>query len=240
MSGELSAAADTLAAKCDKITFGAPVTHTYNPLQYARKPHQIYLQKFGGTPKKAVFWGMNPGPWGMAQTGVPFGEVSAVRDWMGISATVQAPANTHPKRPVLGFNCPRSEVSGRRLWGLFAHHYSAAADFFSDYLVLNYCPLLFLQAQGSRCTNLTPDKLSATARKPLFTAADEHMRQATTILRPQYLIGIGDFAAARLRAIFTDSTIKIGKILHPSPASPLANKNFAARADQQLRDLGVW
>ena len=40
--------------------------------------------------KEAVFLGMNPGLWGMAQTGVPFGTVSLVRDWMGIEDTAQA------------------------------------------------------------------------------------------------------------------------------------------------------
>ena len=36
--------------------------------------------------KRVVFLGMNPGPFGMAQVGVPFGEVAAVRDWLRIDA----------------------------------------------------------------------------------------------------------------------------------------------------------
>jgi len=42
---------------------------------------------------------MNPGPWGMAQTGVPFGEINAVKDWLGINAEVDKPQKQHPKRP---------------------------------------------------------------------------------------------------------------------------------------------
>ena len=99
--------------------FRAPVAYTYNPLEYAWAGHEAYVRRFGNGPKKVLYLGMNPGPFGMAQTGVPFGEVSAVRLWMGISACIGQPPAMHPKRPVQGFICPRSELSGRRLWGLF-------------------------------------------------------------------------------------------------------------------------
>ena len=45
-----------------------------------------------------IFLGMHPGPWGMAQIGVPFGEIPAVRDWMGISTTVDKPPVEHRRR----------------------------------------------------------------------------------------------------------------------------------------------
>ena len=81
---------------------------------------------------------MNPGPFGMVQTGVPLGEIAAVRDWMGIEATVEKPATENPKRPIEGFACTRSEVSGRRLWGLFAERFGTAEAFFTDHFVANY------------------------------------------------------------------------------------------------------
>jgi single-strand selective monofunctional uracil DNA glycosylase len=166
----LIAATDKLTATCEQLTFGAPITHTYHPLRYARRAHNKYLRQFGDGTKRTLFWGMNPGPWGMTQTGVPFGEVAAVRDWMKICEAPQQQPDTHPARPILGFDCPRSEVSGRRLWDLFAQEYKTAAAFFSDHLVLNYCPLLFLSAEGKRCTNITPDKLSPAEKTPLFEA----------------------------------------------------------------------
>src|ERR1700691_5071380 len=116
-------AARDLAAQADELQFADPVTHVYNPLVYAWKAHETYLRRFGATPKEIVFLGMNPGPFGMAQTGVPFGEISAVRDWMNIRTAIGRPAHEHPKRPVLGFDCARSEVSGQRLWGLFARRF---------------------------------------------------------------------------------------------------------------------
>ena len=98
-----------------KLRFSEPVTHVYNPLEYALEPCLDYYQRYGQGPRRVLMLGMNPGPWGMAQTGVPFGEVGMVRDWLKIRGTVHKPALEHPQRPVLGFDCARSEVSGKRL-----------------------------------------------------------------------------------------------------------------------------
>jgi single-strand selective monofunctional uracil DNA glycosylase len=59
-------AAEELRDRVERLAFSAPVTHVYNPLVYASEPHRKYLSRWGATHKKAVFLGMNPGPWGMA------------------------------------------------------------------------------------------------------------------------------------------------------------------------------
>jgi single-strand selective monofunctional uracil DNA glycosylase len=184
-----------------------------------------------------VFLGMNPGPFGMAQTGVPFGEIGIVRDWMKIEMPVGRPAREHPKRPVEGFACRRSEVSGRRLWGLFVERFGGAEAFFADHFVVNYCPLAFFDRAGR---NLTPDKLPASQAAALFAACDRHVCRAMNVLEPEWLIGVGDFAEKRARQVFSDTSLKIGRILHPSPASPAANKDWAGKAIGQLKALGAW
>ena len=234
-SQQLIAAALELSSAVGRLRFAAPVTHVYNPLDYAWPAHEEYLRRFGSSRKRVVFLGMNPGPFGMAQTGIPFGEVAAARDWMGIRAAVAKPANEHPKRPVEGFDCPRSEVSGRRLWQLFAERFGAPEKFFADHFVVNYCPLAFLSATGS---NLTPDKLPAAEQEKLFAICDSHLRRVLEILEPEWLIGVGAFALARGAAI--SANVKLGKILHPSPASPAANRGWSAAATQQLVELGIW
>ena len=239
MSARLITATNKLAAACQKMHFSAPATHVYHPLIYAKKSHHAYLRKFANNKKRAVFVGINPGPWGMAQTGVPFGEVAAVRDWMGISANIVAPEYAHEKRPILGFDCPRSEASGRRLWGFFATHFASAADFFEAHIVLNYCPLLFLSIADGRCVNITPDKLTEKQREPLYAACDEFLKHAITVLQPQYLIGIGGFAEQRLQTLAGDGMV-VGKMLHPSPASPTANRDFNGIAARQLQQIGLW
>ncbi len=221
----------------DRLRFSPPVAHVYNPLRYAWEPHAAYLRKFGAARKRVVFLGMNPGPFGMVQTGVPFGEIAAVRDWLRIEAHVGKPAREHPRRPVTGFACPRSEVSGQRLWGLFAARFGSPERFFAAHVVLNYCPLAFVESSGR---NRTPDKLAAAEKLALFTACDKHLRALVAILEPEWLIGIGDFAAKRAEQVFPNGPVKVGRILHPSPASPAANRSWAALATRQLQQLGVW
>ncbi|HEY0456299.1 MAG TPA: uracil-DNA glycosylase family protein [Verrucomicrobiae bacterium] len=230
-------AAKKLTAALDPKALRVPVCCTYNPLEYAWAGHEKYLRAYAQGPKRVLFLGMNPGPFGMAQTGVPFGEVAAVRDWMKINETILKPSLDHPKRPVLGFACPRSEVSGQRLWGLFAQRFPLANDFFAEHFVVNYCPLIFFSETGS---NITPDKLPTDVIKPILAACDEHLQTVVEVLRPEWLVGVGDFAEKRARMIFPGTIPRIGKILHPSPASPAANRDWGGAAMEQLRRLGIW
>ena len=225
-----------LCEAVDPLHFGDPVTHVYNPLVYAHRPAQQYITRFGGGPKEAVLVGMNPGPWGMAQTGVPFGEVAAVRDWMGIDIVLDPPANEHPKRPVRGADCPRSEVSGRRLWSWAAERFGSPEAFFSRFYVLNYCPLSFMEAGGR---NRTPDKLPSAERSPLLAACDTAFVAAVTALQPEIVIGVGAYARAQATRCLAGMDVRIGQILHPSPASPAANRGWAPQAERQLVEMGV-
>ncbi len=232
----LESAARTLCDVLDPMCFAAPVSCVYNPLDYAWAPNAVYLQRFGQGRKRVVFVGMNPGPFGMVQTGVPFGEIAAVRDWMGIVGAVGKPAVENPKRPVEGFACERSEVSGRRLWGLFAERFGSAEAFFADHFVANYCPLAFFD--GGR--NLTPDKLPAAEQAPLLAACDLHLRQVVEILQPEWVIGVGAWAEQRACEALAGLPPKVGRVLHPSPASPAANRGWSEAATRQLAALGVW
>jgi single-strand selective monofunctional uracil DNA glycosylase len=234
----LLAAARRLARDCDDLSFAPPVSHVYNPLDYAWAPYEAYIRRFGTTRKRIVMLGMNPGPFGMMQTGVPFGEVAAVRDWMGIVAPVRRPRDEHPKRPIAGFDCSRSEVSGRRLWGWAAETYGSALEFFAEHLVLNYCPLVLLEAGGR---NRTPEQLPIDEVRAVHAACDRHLHTALSLLEPQVAIGIGGFAAGRLQAVIGESTAtRIIQILHPSPASPAANRGWATAVNLALHEQGVF
>ncbi len=230
-------AAERMRDAVKRLRFVAPVTHVYNPLEYAWAAHEEYLRRYAATKKRAVFLGMNPGPFGMAQTGVPFGEVAAVRDWLGIEAPIAKPKREHPKRLVTGFDCPRSEISGQRLWGLFRARFGTAEKFFAEHFVVNYCPLVFMEESGC---NRTPDKLPPNERLKLFAICDQHLREVIAALEPEWLIGVGDFAMKRAQQICRDNKPTISRILHPSPASPAANRNWAEVATQELQLLGVW
>jgi len=237
IADELLRAAKRLRAAANELTFVPPVTHVYNPLIYAWAPFEAYLRRFATSSKRVVFLGMNPGPFGMVQTGIPFGEVSVVREWLGLERKVGRPSCEHPQRPVAGFACKRSEISGQRLWGLFAKRFGIPGAFFAEHLVINYCPLAFVEMSGR---NRTPDKLPVAERTALFAACDEHLFTVISVLRPEWLIGIGDFAFQRALQVFPRGTPKLGQILHPSPASPAANRGWSEVATRQLEHLGVW
>ena len=233
----LIAAAHELSATVDAMRFAPPVTHVYNPLDYAGEIHDNYLRRYGEGRKRVVFIGMNPGPFGMAQIGVPFGEINTARDWLGLEGPVGQPAKTNPKRPVEGFACKRSEVSGQRLWGLFRERFGSPDAFFAEHFVANYCPLAFFE-DGR---NLTPDKLPVAEQAPLLAACDDHLRSLIDILQPEWVVGIGVWAEQRARSALGEAgKLQFGRILHPSPASPAANRGWSAAASKQLADLGIW
>jgi len=236
---EIKKISSVLAAECSALSFGSKVHAVYNPLVYASRPYNMYLELAGSSPKKIIFLGMNPGPWGMAQTGVPFGEVAAVRDWLGIQAAVSKPEREHQKRPIDGFGCKRSEVSGRRLWGLFRERFGSPENFFREHFVANYCPLVFMDFSGA---NVTPDKLSAEESAPLFEICDRALAKTIELLEPEWVIGIGGFAEKRIHSVKEQIKHKfyIAKILHPSPANPRANTGWQGEVIKSLTDLGVW
>jgi single-strand selective monofunctional uracil DNA glycosylase len=233
---ELIRISRALAERVERLRFASPVSCRYNPLVYAREPHERYLTRYGAEPREVLLLGMNPGPFGMVQTGVPFGDVAMVRDWLGVAGEVMRPTHEHAKRPVLGFMCERSEISGSRLWGWARERYGTPEKFFARFFVANYCPLAFVEESGR---NRTPDKLPAAEQQTLFAVCDEALRQIVAHLRPRFVIGIGGFAERRARPALADQPCVVGTILHPSPASPLANQGWSKKIEKQLAALGI-
>ncbi len=229
-----------LARQVSKLAFGPPVTHVYNPLVHARATAELYLERYARVGVPTLLLGMNPGPFGMVQTGVPFGEIGFVRDWLEIDGPVARPEREHPKRPVEGFACQRSETSGARLWGFARERFTTPERFFDAFFVWNYCPLAFVEASGR---NRTPDALPAAEREPLFVACDAALAAVVQSLCPELVVGVGRFAEKRARIALADqvarSELAIGGMLHPSPASPAANGGWAERAEAQLAELGA-
>ncbi len=232
----LTAITEELVAELAHLQAGPPVAFIYRPLEYASAVYREFVRRFGVHPRRYMLVGMNPGPWGMAQTGVPFGAVSKVRDWMGLTAPIDRPSREHPKRPVLGFECRREEVSGRRLWSWAQQTYGTPESFFESFWVTNYCPLLFLDEKGR---NVTPDKLAKRDRERILPPCDRALALTAQALSIQKIVAIGVWAEQRVRIACAHLPLEIGRILHPSPASPAANRGWATIATRQLRDLGV-
>lgn len=224
-------AGEELARELETLSFSTPFV--YNSFSYAWDGWSRYVTTWLNGSKEGLFLGMNPGPWGMAQTGVPFGEIAAVRMWLGLEPTIGKPSREHPKRPIEGMACSRSEVSGRRLWGLFGERFGSPDRFFSRFGVVNYCPLLFMADTGR---NITPDKLPREEQRPLFELCDHHLRRIVDVLEPDTLIGVGRFAEGALIRLFGEQ-LEIRRILHPSPASPAANRGWKEKVQESLSDI---
>lgn len=227
---------DELLHDLKTLRFSDPITHVYNPLEYARMSYDRYLARYANGHKKIVLLGMNPGPWGMAQTGIPFGEVSLVKEWLRIETHVGVPEKVHPKRPVHGFSCPRSEVSGKRLWGWARERFGTPEQFFKQFFVLNYCPLMFLEKSGR---NRTPNTIKNVERKPLLNSCDRALLKIMQQLQPLQVLGVGVFAQQRACAVLGGTDISIGRITHPSPANPQANRGWSAIVENELSVLGI-
>ncbi len=227
---------DDLVSDLRPLRFASPTAFVYQPLEYARPAWDQYCERYGRGPKRVLLVGMNPGPFGMAQVGVPFGEIAHVRDWLGIHTAIGTPEKEHPKRPILGFECTRSEVSGRRLWSWAKDTYGTPERFFETYFITNYCPLVFMEETGR---NRIPEKLPKAERVPLFEACDRALRRTVELLEPEFVVGVGKFAEKKSRQIAGDLDVTIGSVPHPSPASPLANRGWAPLMTQALESLGV-
>jgi single-strand selective monofunctional uracil DNA glycosylase len=215
---------------------GSPVRHVLHPLAYAWDNHAAYIERHARAPLEALLLGMNPGPWGMGQTGVPFGDPASVRDFLGITGAVERPEYEHPRCPVLGLESPRCEVSGQRLWGGIARCFGSTDAFFARFFVANYCPLLFLDEGGA---NVTPDKLPAAWMRPVLEACDAHLVALVRALEPKRVLGIGVWTKKRVDAALEGAklTLETGVLLHPSPASPAANRGWLEAARKQLQAL---
>jgi single-strand selective monofunctional uracil DNA glycosylase len=225
-----------LRSELRRQRFSAPVAYVYNPLQYAWSPHAEYLRRYGRGQREIVLVGMNPGPWGMVQTGVPFGDIVMVRDWLGIMGQTGKPEIEHPRRRVEGFGCHRREISGRRFWGWARDTFVTPDRFFKYFFVVNYCPLCFFEAGGG---NLTPDRFGSVERQPLFAACDRALRAMVSSMRPWLVIGIGRFAERRAHAALAGLPLTVAAVLHPSGANPRASRDWGGQMNRALKTLRV-
>jgi single-strand selective monofunctional uracil DNA glycosylase len=220
----LLAIADDLSARVGDLRFRRPVACVYNPLEYARAGFRAYVTRYGAPPKELLILGMNPGPWGMAQTGVPFGEVAHVRSWLDIDEPVGHPVGEIPSRPIMGFACTRSEVSGARVWGWARAAFGTPERFFARCFVTNYCPLIFFDAAGH---NLTPDRLARADQVELFAICDNAFRRTALLVEARQVIALGVFAFVRAQEALAGTGCTVTAVPHPSPANPAANRGWS-------------
>ncbi len=237
---ELIEITSQFAFKCAHIEYQEDV-YVYHPLQYAWNFHKKYIELYVKENTDTLFLGMNPGPFGMAQTGIPFGEVNVVRDYLGIDEKLENLPTCHPKRPIEGLKCSRSEVSGRRLWTLIQNRFPVSSLFPDSVAIMNYCPVVFVD-KGPTGKNIIPEKIEKNAREKLEQICDNYLDQMISIINPRNVIGIGQYAKKKLESSISrlESDIYVTSILHPSPANPQANRGWEPIVKKTLVDEHIW
>lgn len=221
-------AAARLRERSAKRSFSGPA-FVYAPLSYAWEPHERYIRKFGERTGRILFVGMNPGPWGMAQTGVPFADVAWAHGWMGVIGEVGQPERAHPKRPVLGFASTRSDPTGGKFYGWAKRRYGTAEKFFGDFFVINYCPLMFLDEAGR---NVTLAQLRKADLDALTPVCDAWVEEAIAALRPSHVLPMGSFVDGRVRELAGSTPVRA--VRHPSPVNPANNAGWGEEIDELL------
>lgn len=229
---------DDLRKACNELVFTFD-GYVYNPVDYAWDCHKAFLERYVRKDAKALMLGMNPGPFGMMQTGVPFGEINAVLSFLDIHEKVSRPAVEHPARPVLGLGINRSEKSGERLWALMKDHYKSPVEFSKEIALFNYCPLGFLM-NTKTAKNETPDHLAKEERQALEKVCNTYLTAVLDLIRPSYLIGVGKYAEKKLIEVNNDESAVIFSIIHPSPGNPQANRGWAEKTETRLKEMGLW
>ncbi|XP_071563318.1 single-strand selective monofunctional uracil DNA glycosylase isoform X2 [Temnothorax nylanderi] len=235
ISDRLLSIEQELCTKLRQVSFPSSIEYIYNPLEYAFETHAMYVRKYCTGTKKILFVGMNPGPWGMSQTGVPFGEINMVKDWLKISGPVGKPSKEHPDRKVIGFQCTRSEISGLRLWGLFRDLCESPENFFRYAYMHNYCPFAFMDG---RARNITPAEIKGEGQRILHELCDKSLIDIIQLLKAEIVVGIGNYAEKRAQiAVQTGGlSVQVMVLRHPSPRA-VGNQNWNEMAMQRLNEL---
>lgn len=221
------------------VPLPSEVVAMYDPIEYARELHLAYMERFLNGPKPVLFLGMNPGPWGMCQTGVPFGHVPSVRDWMQLRGEVLKPLGELAIRPVEGLQCTRSEQSGSRWWGLFQDVCGTPERFFRNCFVYNICPLAFFKASGA---NVTPAELKG-SKAQIKQISCDYLVRALELIQPTIVVSVGRYVDDCVKALVKQRRLDPNRMQfkympHPSPRS-LNNTDWPQKARRWLEENGV-
>ncbi|CAK1583332.1 unnamed protein product [Parnassius mnemosyne] len=227
---------DELNNKLEKFELPSAVKCVYNPTIYARYTFEMYVRKYCNSIKPIMYFGMNPGPFGMSQTGVPFGEVSSVRDWLGIEGPVGKPPKEVESRPVRGFACTRTEISGKRFWGLLKEICGTPEKFFETSFVYNYLNQQWMKSNGC---NLTPGDFKVSEMKALYEICDQTFIRVLELYKVQTIVAVGKFCETRAHKAIEEHlpsksrTIKVLYLPHPSPRT-VNNNDWDQKAKEYL------
>lgn len=227
-----------------------------DPTDYCADYFRAYLDRAASGQRPCLVVGMNPSPHGQAQNGVPFGDTPTVRrilaQWLGSvrseGACVMQPNGpyiyggtdlTKPLLTIEGLDYGRGEESGRRLWGLLEQLCGSLDAVLERCLLINYCPLVLLDADGR---NVTPSSWPRTAApvRAMEAACDAWVREVVSIVKPEIVIGVGEYARQRCDGAVREVVgLQVVGMRHPSPLAGTAQAWQSIALPILARALGV-
>jgi single-strand selective monofunctional uracil DNA glycosylase len=200
-----------------------------DPGRYGERWHHRFRRCYPVGPRPLLVFGLNPGPYGMAQTGVPFTDLKRLefhlprlwRELLAAREPVALPGLAPPSlRPFLTRTFESSSV---RVYKFLERAFGSAEQAFRRVAFVNPCPLLFIdRATGE---NRTPADLPRAA--PRLMREFDALRRTTVLeavseleARGAVLLGkdVARAAAPALRAALPADSVLEWE--HPARAVP--------------------
>jgi single-strand selective monofunctional uracil DNA glycosylase len=221
-----------------------------NPGRYGERWHARFRRAYPMSPRPLLVFGLNPGPYGMAQTGVPFTDLKRLESalpglWKDLVASGEPVTRPGLAPPSLARHLTRTfESSSVRVYRFLERAYGRPELALREVVFVNPCPLLFIDPETG--ANRTPADLprALRARKAAeLVHAFEELRRATVLeavaeLEPRGAILLGrDVAAAvgeALRAALGARSVVEWE--HPARAVP---ETWSRGLADELRKRGL-
>jgi single-strand selective monofunctional uracil DNA glycosylase len=159
----------------------------WNPGLYAASWHALFRKEYPASAGCILVFGLNPGPYGMAQTGIPFTDLKRLREHLprlakglerrgcSLAGVGLAPRSLRP------YLSRTFESSAVRVYRFLSRGWGSAEDGWRSVVVANPCSLLFMDAAGE---NRTPaDLVGAVSRRTGSLVAARRLRERCNALR---------------------------------------------------------
>jgi single-strand selective monofunctional uracil DNA glycosylase len=173
-----------------------------DPSRYGERWHAPFRRLYPPRARPLLVFGLNPGPYGMAQTGIPFTDLKRLAQGLPRLAAELARSGERLSLPGLApsslqpFLTRTFESSSVRVHRFLRLAHGSAERAFREVVFVNPCPLLFIdRALGE---NRTPADLPRALRAGVDEARVEVVSVAVARLRARGAIVLGRDAAAAL------------------------------------------
>jgi len=205
----------------------------WNPALYALDIYQEYLTKFPPEPGAILALGLNPGPYGMAQTGIPFTDCRTASGALGMEMTIPGKAPDDLISRLKKANGKWRGTYERSSLGMYRFLILAWGDIktaYRNWFVGNPCPLLFLDPER---WNVTPADPRLRRMKEVGELRQRAVIGFSEILNPRGIVCFGKDVAKAVGEVAIRQVGPDRVVFYEHPARAVPEK-WAAGLLQEL------